>query len=930
MVELCCRPVVSAKVFIRIALIAVIFFLGGFPALAINSPTITSVAGKAVAPATIMYANSNSFQVRGNAEANTTITLLRGAGVASTTTTAGDGVWVINLLGQPEGSFDFTAVAFDGIFTSEPSVVVPVTIDWTAPVIDIWYGNSGCRSNATYQCSVGLYYALVSDGLTGVDFSTGQFLIDYAAMPTTGDPDLVTSPAWLPCPGTMVHDGLKQINFSPSDSSLLNQPFRKIRLRASVSDKAGNVGSAIETFYMHHHGDGLINRPPVPEITEIKDGAIWKPYVSGMTVTNNPITVRGKVAKWNLENRGWYSCAITDNTNGIYRNYTINQSTGVFELSYAKPFPEGAVTLMISSCDSADCLGRHQAVVNLVTTYGTPFPIVSYAPSYPGAELKVIGSRLLPNYTGTVARMNSNQTVQFGWSNTVINTVQTPLLSQVVLPLNTNKSNTSAYDLGDIWYDADNDGAWDPGEAYFDVVTATPSDGQSFSLINFMNWQYPANECQIIGGETRNAYGRSTAVRIVRAHHNDAYPPLLNSLAIIPVHDSAFRKSALKPSQFTIKAQTWSGDYAGSRSWSPDFYDLVGANSNVIIVNNLGVQVPGVPAPIWVELNKLAFEGTLNLSTVSFAEGTYQIRVRLEDQMQMVTQNNSNWFMIDNTPPAVIEQVPSNNELSNSYTSFSARLLDPDHNPLTGGDGSPGSGVDIDVLQPQLWPYRSLAKGVVTANNKADWIFDLTDAIAFPKDHLGNNLLVNTAVEIWPKDGATILPTQLYGKITVATGNAKVTVMLDSGLKYTNGVGYEIVYRIPFFTSNNGIDKVGAVPIKPITADGVYLTRVVSRDRAGNTGTFFSTSSSLEIASGPISFLVDKPFLFAGLLPADVGTFTTSSVLTSKGFVRDGQSLSLVQNPNNLTMIFPPDANGIPGDGHQILFGKNGAPTGVG
>lgn len=44
---------------------------------AINSPTITHVAGKMVAPDTTMYSNSAAFEIKGNAEADTEIRLFR-------------------------------------------------------------------------------------------------------------------------------------------------------------------------------------------------------------------------------------------------------------------------------------------------------------------------------------------------------------------------------------------------------------------------------------------------------------------------------------------------------------------------------------------------------------------------------------------------------------------------------------------------------------------------------------------------------------------------------------------------------------------------------------------------------------------------------------------------------------------------------------
>lgn len=121
------------RLIMTIALLAVVFFAGVVPALAINAPTITHVAGVAVAPETTMYSNVADFQVKGNAEAGTTITLYRNTTVASTTITSGLGVWTMNLVGQPQGSFSFTATAFDTVFTSEPSVIVPVIVDWTPP-----------------------------------------------------------------------------------------------------------------------------------------------------------------------------------------------------------------------------------------------------------------------------------------------------------------------------------------------------------------------------------------------------------------------------------------------------------------------------------------------------------------------------------------------------------------------------------------------------------------------------------------------------------------------------------------------------------------------------------------------------------------------------------------------------------------------------
>ncbi|MDD2998248.1 MAG: hypothetical protein PHV05_04245, partial [Candidatus Riflebacteria bacterium] len=291
----------------NVVLSVLFFVLVVIPGFAINAPTVTHVATKVVIPETTMYSASKAFEIKGNAEADTQIRLFRDSTQIATGTASVAGVWAINLTNQPEGSAQYSALAVsaDGVFVSELCVAVPVIVDVTLPSISIWYGNSGCRSNCKYQCGVALYYSIVSDAHSGIDFSSGQYVVDYAAMPTEGDPDSYT-PSWQPCPGTVTNDNSKQINFYPTDWSLLNQSYRKIRITASVSDKAGNSVTAVTSFYMHK------TRAPAPTITHIKDGDTWVPYTSGMTVQHNPVVVRGRVDKWNVVDRGWYAAYVTD------------------------------------------------------------------------------------------------------------------------------------------------------------------------------------------------------------------------------------------------------------------------------------------------------------------------------------------------------------------------------------------------------------------------------------------------------------------------------------------------------------------------------------------------------------------------------------------------------------------------------------------
>ncbi len=914
--------------------IFLVFLFSIFPSavFGINAPTITKVAGQAVAPDTTIFVPSTTLTLEGNAEAATQIRLFRGTSQIATGTTSGAGVWSIPLTGQPQGSFEFSAMAYDSIFLSQQSVGVDVVIDTTLPSMGLWYGNSGCRSNQKYQCNIGLIYANVSDSLAGIDFSTASISVDFADMPTTGNPDDYTVVSWTPIPGTISDDGSGQVNFYPADWGLIRQPYRKIRLSGSISDKAGNETVQSKTFYMHYDA-----RPVAPIIDKIYDPghnlftgdgetaanipvAGWVDYFPNMTVATNPIKIKGHVTKWNEEWKGWDSAYIGDENYIRRRLYLINQSTGEFELTYpGLVFPFGDIRLDVRAGDSADCLGRTPAYVYIKTLEGTPFPVKTRVPS---GEPAIIGSRLWPTVTGTVTKMPFRQTVQIGFGDYSY-TTWLPQYSQVILPEGQTSVNTpGAYDDGDVWYDANNNGEWDSGENFYDMPSAL-SDGESFTLINFLNVEYNHNTLTYIGALVRNNLGKSSAIRVVRAHNNDTYPPLLNGVSLSPAHTSAYRRTSERPNLLTVKAQTWGGNYSGGWSWSGHYY-LNGTASTVNLRNGQGTLL-SLPAPSWSHLGNLAFQTDIDLTSVALPEGTYQIEINLEDNLTNLTQNSSNSFKIDDTPPYATDIVPADGALSNSFTSFNAKVVDPNL-----ADGSAGSGANIDVSKPQIWPFRLLSlPSKVTLNGRNTWTFTLTDSELVPTDHKGTNLSVGDTVQIWITSSGLYDSTAVEG--TVDTINGDGTFKVKHPGTYTRNSFYVITYPIPFFTSNNGLDRVGAVPISPVSADGTYVTKVVTRDRADNTGTFFTTSSPLEVPVGLITYSFDQPFLLSGLIPADIGTFTTSAVTTRKGNpVQDGQPLSLVQIPGNLSSIIPADANGIPGDGHQVLFGQNGAAPGSG
>ena len=916
-------------------LVLFIFFTLAFcsSAFAINASTITKVNSATVVPDVPFNVAATSASFEGNAEAGTTIKLYRNGLEVATTVTDAAGAWTTSISSQPEGFFEFTAVADDGTFTSEPSTGVEVVLDVTAPSISIWYGNSGCRSNAKYQCSVSLIYANVSDSLSGIDFSTAAYAVDVATMPTTGDPDTVTSPAWVNVAGSVENDGTSVVNFYPDDWGKVRQPYYKVRLSASIKDEAGNSISQVKTFYMC---TGL--RPAAPIIEKIwdpghnvftgtgettaniPDGEGFVNYFPGMTVVNNPIKVKGHVTQWNAPDKGWYAAYMTDATYSRYRIGGLNTTTGEFVVEYpGKTFPYGDVRLDLRACDTGDCLGRNAAYADIKTLTGAPYPRLTVTPS---GEPKVIGSRLWPTFTGTLKEMPFNQTIQIGWGDYSYDTWK-PELSQVVPPNGVVITDTpGVYDIGDVWDDDNDNGQWDAGEAFHDMPART-SDGSSFTLVNFRGLEYKHNTLSYLGILTRNTVGKSKSNRVVRAHNNDTYPPLLKGVELAPEHPSIFRRSSEKPDTITVNAQTWAGNYSGSWSWSGN-YALNYGVSILSLTNGQGTNI-ALPAPTWSHLGKNAYQTDLDISAVALPEATYQINVTLEDNMTMRTENSSYSFKIDNSPPYATDIVPADGALSNSFTSFSAKVVDPNL-----ADGSSGSGANIDVSKAQIWPFRILSlPAKVTQNGKTTWDFTLADSELNPNNHQGDSLSVGDSIEIWESVSGVYQSASVIGTINSIYGNG--TFQIKHPATFTRNKTYVIMFPIPFFTSNNGVDRVGAVPVSPVEADGTYVTKIVTRDKAENTGTYITTSSPLEVPVGLISYTFDKPFLFCGLIPNDIGTYTTSAVKTRKNNpVIDGQALSLVQMPKNLSVLSPADSNGIPGDGHQVLFGKNGAAPGSG
>ena len=269
------------KGFVFLSLL-LLFFLFPAQALGINAPTITRVHGIAVSPNTTIYAGSRDPLFEGNAEGGTEIRLFRGTTQIATGTTSAVGVWSVSLSNHAEGSFSFSARAHDGLFISESSVSVQVVVDVTIPAVSVQYGHPGCRSNQKYQClNIDFIRFVVTDPLAGVDFSTAEITVDYSDVPSTGDPDHFNVVTWTGVPGSVDNNGINQVNFYPSSGfGVINQSFRKIRISARISDRAGNFVSRTASFY--NNSPWHVQAPIIEKI--------WDPGHNQFTGTNEPTT----------------------------------------------------------------------------------------------------------------------------------------------------------------------------------------------------------------------------------------------------------------------------------------------------------------------------------------------------------------------------------------------------------------------------------------------------------------------------------------------------------------------------------------------------------------------------------------------------------------------------------------------------------------
>lgn len=221
----------------------------------------------------------------------------------------------------------------------------------------------------------------------------------------------------------------------------------------------------------------------------------------------------------------------------------------------------------------------------------------------------------------------------------------------------------------------------------------------------------------------------------------------------------------------------------------------------------------------------------------------------------------------------------------------------------------------MDPSRTQVFPFKNLGTSTATLTNSFTANVYGIDAKA--TDHVDKVIPLNTPVKL-----ARLLAAGKYdfpsaeGVIT-ANGSPldKITVSVSSG-SLAIGSSYGILYEIPNFPSNNGVDRIAAVPIQPAVKGGAYLVFLKLLDKSLNPGNFSSSSSIYEAAYGTFHLTPDRISLYVGLYPPHTAGYSSDQILTTEGTpIQANTAVTVLTNRGSFT---PVDFNGLAGDGHQI------------
>ncbi|MEW6711637.1 MAG: hypothetical protein AB1403_17580, partial [Candidatus Riflebacteria bacterium] len=307
-----------------------------------------------------------------------------------------------------------------------------------------------------------------------------------------------------------------------------------------------------------------------------------------------------------------------------------------------------------------------------------------------------------------------------------------------------------------------------------------------------------------------------------------------------------------------------------------------------------------------------------DLPTAPTAEGTYYYNINLYDAGQPSANSfvASYAYRLDKTPPSPANVSPGDGSITNSLPSFSCQSVDP-----LLDDGTAGSGPNMDPSLAQVEPYKELGRS--TPINSTSIKVTITGIDTKATNHVDQILAVGTPVSFAKVSGTSLMPPQRAGVI-VSNGSDILEASLTSGSSFLTTETYAVLWAIPTFQSNDGIDRLAAVPIQPAVKGGAYVAYFTLSDKSLNMGSYSSASSIYEAAYGPFALTTDRTSLYAGLVPPHAANYVSAPIMTTEGnTVQPGTQVTVFTQPP-IGAFAPADSNGIPGDGHQVSCDASG------
>jgi len=827
-----------------------------------NAPALTEFGTKPVVAGETICTNNNqqgvsqpAVLIKGSAQAGTLITIYKDGtaftqSVPTQIITASDGKWSATVT-IDTGEFNITAIASNQAGESLHSEPVHVILDTTPPVITVVVRQTGWRTNQLYMYGQNNMYGRISDSQAGVNWQTANISVK----------DLTDNEQIA---GTQEHDATVQIDFYPTDGwGVTRENTHRYRITVNASDMAGNSASN----YREYIYDSVY--PSAAVITHVYDEGTWRPYTSGMTVHTNPPKLKGSVWPVNYKDQGPEAYAIFDNRfyrwNRTYfttNNGKININNGEFihEWTPDQVFQEGTTNINLYTVDSANL--PKLTTVTLNFSYGTPAPVS--IPSSPdlsslyevhGGERKVVGSPLIPDFSGTANSVSSVQTIRIfkapqqgnDWTKNGYN------YSVEIIPSGQQYPNTAGvYDPGEVYSDSNDNDRYDLGEPFLDDNSKGISDGTSYSIPNFLGYEFGQGTMYLKIAAV-NQYGGSSATSLGRFHYMTT-PPDIQSVEMQPATASYLAMSQ-RPTSITVYVQNYGAD------WAIYFYGIDETVSKIEVLDDNN-NVVSTNETTWTYLQSLRYTGTIDVSNVNFQpQKLYTIRVTARDLMTNQSVENMYSFAIDTLAPQIVDIIPEPGSEIGRLPNFQATLFDTSSEGLNGSGISFGNGDQAigDTSYSQLRPFRVIDTATASGN-----VLVIQSPLT---GYDGSNLAVNgQEFEIWrANDSDTV------GTVAITSISGSNITLTPVGISLNNGTQYTILEPIPYYHANNALDTLSANPINQITESGLYAVQVQAVDKVGNMSVVssvyeFGDEEPIEYnpPTGTFTMSVDKTVAMAG------------------------------------------------------------------